>query len=389
MLDESKNNSVFEIILETVSVYFNVPKEHIMRFDRRKDVARARMVVAYIARERCGMSYPVIGKLLNGRDHSTVMHGHNKISKEIENNEQLQKDILILVNAFCDKSSNGLFNNEIKTIKIIQNIVPLRIKPKKLTLEQAIIKMQQLPDESYERMKYIIKLWDAGWSLGKIGNRMEITRERVRQIIEAGLKYEIKDLFLSGKKVIINEYIKKRKDEHGEAIGKIYQKKRNEKEVKQQYEKEKKEKLRKIRAKEWSRDYSKCGMCDTTKVPHRVWGYCENCFHRSPEHRESAKKAQLKRKDKVQEWRKEYYKRPEVVSRTKETHDRVAFGGNRRKTIERDGYKCLDCGLSLEESQEKYGCDLYVIHLKDKHDNVLSNLRTVCRGCFTRRNLHK
>ena len=38
----------------------------------------------YLCREVAGMSFPQIGAEFGNRDHSTVMHGYNKISKEIK-----------------------------------------------------------------------------------------------------------------------------------------------------------------------------------------------------------------------------------------------------------------------------------------------------------------
>ena len=55
----------------------------------------------YLCRELANMSFPKIGEDFGNRDHTTVMHGCNKIEKEIENNtntklivESVQKMIL-------------------------------------------------------------------------------------------------------------------------------------------------------------------------------------------------------------------------------------------------------------------------------------------------------
>lgn len=45
---------------------------------RRKNFARARFELFYLLRVHKGWSYPEIGRKLNGRDHTTVLHGIRK-----------------------------------------------------------------------------------------------------------------------------------------------------------------------------------------------------------------------------------------------------------------------------------------------------------------------
>ena len=50
----------------------------------------------YIMREEGGCSLPHIGKILGGRDHSTVMHGCSKIAEELQRNEQLKRALFAI-----------------------------------------------------------------------------------------------------------------------------------------------------------------------------------------------------------------------------------------------------------------------------------------------------
>jgi chromosomal replication initiator protein len=50
----------------------------------------------YLIREETGTSLPRIGELLGGRDHTTVMHGCEKIAAQIETDEQLRRDWLAI-----------------------------------------------------------------------------------------------------------------------------------------------------------------------------------------------------------------------------------------------------------------------------------------------------
>jgi len=54
----------------------------------------------------------------------------------------------------------------------------------------------------------------------------------------------------------------------------------------------------------------------------------------------------------------------------------------RRKTLERDSYTCQKCGLTNEESLDKFGEELSVHHKNgNKFDSEMDNLITLCRSC--------
>lgn len=47
----------------------------------------------YLSRELTDYSLPKIGEEFGGRDHTTVIHAHEKISKLLENDQDLDKNI--------------------------------------------------------------------------------------------------------------------------------------------------------------------------------------------------------------------------------------------------------------------------------------------------------
>lgn len=90
-------------------------------------------------------------------------------------------------------------------------------------------------------------------------------------------------------------------------------------------------------------------------------------------------------REKVNRWRRESYRRHIETKRATDAryHDKVRFGGNRIKALERDGHTCQLCG-----SRERLA-----VHHKDESgqsenpNNELENLQTLCRSCHIR--IHK
>ena len=88
---ESQKVISCDFIKETVSKYFSIDKDDLAGSKRSNDIAFPRQIAMYLCREIANMSFPQIGTEFGNRDHSTVMHGYNKIAKEIKekNNTKL------------------------------------------------------------------------------------------------------------------------------------------------------------------------------------------------------------------------------------------------------------------------------------------------------------
>lgn len=376
-----KDNEIFDDVLNAVSIQFRIPIVEIMQQNRKKDIAFARMVASYIVKERCSLSFPVIGKLLGGRDHSTIMHGYNIIKERIKSDEDLNK----FVTSFGDSPKTTLLN------KIEENsyVSQAEIEKFEPTRESLILKLRPLSIEDDERIQFIIRLWDAGWSLDLIGKRMSLTRERVRQIIDKGLDYEIKRLLNAGKKIDIEKYIQNRKEKHESAIFEIKEGKRKKRENELDKIKQQKARLREMHAQLWSINFSSCKRCGTTEKPHRTNGYCVDCFTRSPEFRDSCKRSAEKHKEKIKQYLKEYLKRPEVVVKKNIAYDFAKYGGNREKALLRDQFTCQICGVSEENAKSTSGRGLYVRHINNLNDHSLENLQSICKKCFQQTNFNE
>ncbi|HLR59384.1 MAG TPA: chromosomal replication initiator protein DnaA [Pseudogracilibacillus sp.] len=60
---------------------------------RTRAIAYPRQIAMYLTRELTDLSLPKIGQEFGGRDHTTVIHAHNKIIKELETDEVLANEI--------------------------------------------------------------------------------------------------------------------------------------------------------------------------------------------------------------------------------------------------------------------------------------------------------
>jgi len=80
-------------ILTSVSSMFNVSESDLRGAKRSKDIATARQIAMYLAKELIGESLTKIASAFGGKKHSTLLHAWKKVSKEIESNERLRRQI--------------------------------------------------------------------------------------------------------------------------------------------------------------------------------------------------------------------------------------------------------------------------------------------------------
>lgn len=74
-------------ILEVIAQYFTMPVTDLTGHSRRKEIVFARQTAMTLCRSLLGLSYPALGKLFGGKDHSTVLYSIRKFQQLQENNE--------------------------------------------------------------------------------------------------------------------------------------------------------------------------------------------------------------------------------------------------------------------------------------------------------------
>ncbi len=86
-------------IQEVVAHYYQMPVSDFKAKKRTKSVAFPRQIAMYLSRELTDCSLPKIGMEFGGRDHTTVIHAHEKITKQVAIDTELQK----VIETICKK----------------------------------------------------------------------------------------------------------------------------------------------------------------------------------------------------------------------------------------------------------------------------------------------
>jgi chromosomal replication initiator protein len=86
-------NITIESIISTAAAYFNVSENQILSKKRTKEVAYARQVAMYLAKELTTYTLQSIGLNFGGKDHATVLYAYNTISEQSKTNTKTLSDI--------------------------------------------------------------------------------------------------------------------------------------------------------------------------------------------------------------------------------------------------------------------------------------------------------
>ena len=86
-----------DFIVDIVSEHYNILPSEIYSKDKSRNVSFPRQIVMYLSRKLTDGSVTEIGKSLGNRDHSTVLHGCDKITRDIQNDSSLHNTIDVLI----------------------------------------------------------------------------------------------------------------------------------------------------------------------------------------------------------------------------------------------------------------------------------------------------
>jgi len=92
-------------IVGHVAEYYQIKPSALYGERRLKTIALARQVTMYLMRKEVQLPLEEVGRILGGRDHSTILHGQEKIAKLLPQSEKLRLDVTaIRKSLYVDKS---------------------------------------------------------------------------------------------------------------------------------------------------------------------------------------------------------------------------------------------------------------------------------------------
>ncbi len=83
-------------VVEVVATYFKLETRLLRGKQRDREIVLPRQIAMYLMREETTASLLEIGRELGGRDHSTVLHGWEKIRGDVESDDSLRRDVLAI-----------------------------------------------------------------------------------------------------------------------------------------------------------------------------------------------------------------------------------------------------------------------------------------------------
>ncbi|MGB3367060.1 MAG: chromosomal replication initiator protein DnaA [Acidaminobacteraceae bacterium] len=94
IISSSKPKQVtVDLIKISVAQYYNIKIEDFESKRRTRSISHPRQIAMYLTREMTDLSLPKIGEEFGGRDHTTVIHAYDKISRDILESSELKNKI--------------------------------------------------------------------------------------------------------------------------------------------------------------------------------------------------------------------------------------------------------------------------------------------------------
>ncbi len=91
-------------IIESVCQHYNVTPANINSRSRKKDFVMARQVAVYLAQKYTKLPASRIGRLVGGRDHSTVIYSCNQVERRMKIDQKFLNEIISIENSFRSRT---------------------------------------------------------------------------------------------------------------------------------------------------------------------------------------------------------------------------------------------------------------------------------------------
>jgi chromosomal replication initiator protein len=94
---DDKKQITPELIIDVIAEHYNITSSDIYSVNKSRNIAYPRQVAMYLCRKLTDYSLADIGKLMGNRDHTTILHGIDKVEKNIKSDQSMQNTIEVLM----------------------------------------------------------------------------------------------------------------------------------------------------------------------------------------------------------------------------------------------------------------------------------------------------
>ncbi len=92
-LSETRGQEGCRDIMEAAAAHYGVRADDLTSDKRHPRLVLARQIAMYVCRRELGLSYPELGRIFGGKDHSTVIHAVKKIEKMLVNDKNVHRAV--------------------------------------------------------------------------------------------------------------------------------------------------------------------------------------------------------------------------------------------------------------------------------------------------------
>ena len=93
---QGEREITLDLIVDIVCEHFNISLADIKSRKKSQEIAYPRQIAMYLCKKHTDKSLKAIAAVLGKRDHSTIIHGYQKIENDLQNNTGLQNTIDVL-----------------------------------------------------------------------------------------------------------------------------------------------------------------------------------------------------------------------------------------------------------------------------------------------------
>lgn len=102
--DNHKRSLTPQSILNIVANHYGITPDTLQGARRDKLTSISRQMAMYLLREELQCSWTMIGRELGGRDHSTILHGYQRIATDVNTDPSMRRDLLDIRERLYSKS---------------------------------------------------------------------------------------------------------------------------------------------------------------------------------------------------------------------------------------------------------------------------------------------